>query len=575
MTRAPHRVALAAALLAACNGDPSQIQVIVDAEPGVRAQTHQLHVRIFGGDADSPPEEYVERYSVPATIDFAEWPRTFALTPQDNDPSRQYLVEATALREDGSPVAVARILSGYRPGRTLRVVMFLFDACIGVPCEELDETCDPQLRMCTDARRDSDDLEEIGRDAALPDGGVGTDGCTADADCDDGVDCTEDLCIGSRCTRSYRDEMCADAHACTDDICLPSGCSSRAVDTRCDDSVDCTVDTCDEATGCVFTPDDGRCTAGPDGRCDPATDCQYSSCEEGVTCNPGPCRPDARCLADDTCDRPSLCEASETCCADTCVAPGCDDGNPCTDDSCGAAGCVNTPRSGASCSDGDACTIFDYCDAAGACVPGAPCDDANPCTMDVCGGTSCSHPFVANGTPCGSPTGCGIPTCQSGTCVPSVCMDGGVTTDAGRDAGTDGGDACGGCGGGEFCCDVAAVCCFTGEVCTASGCEIPDAGVDGGDACGGCGGGELCCEITATCCLTGEICTATGCELVDAGVDGGDACGGCGATEICCEISSECCSMSETCTASGCQPLDSGGPVVSDGGGPSVPEGGV
>jgi len=109
----------------------------------------------------------------------------------------------------------------------------------------------------------------------------------------------------------------------------------------------------------------------------------------------------------------------------------CDDGRPCTADNCGADGtcqhgvitghcliegvCLDdgalqygngckacratvspiawSPLVGATCDDGDPCTVGDAC-VDGACVPGAPapCDDGNPCTTDQCQpGTGCVH----------------------------------------------------------------------------------------------------------------------------------------------------------------------------------------
>lgn len=77
-----------------------------------------------------------------------------------------------------------------------------------------------------------------------------------------------------------------------------------------------------------------------------------------------------------------------------------DDGNECTDDACNSVdGVTHTPRTGAPCTDPDdnECTGVAQCDAAGACVEGAPpaIDDGDSCTVDYCdegpGGAVVAH----------------------------------------------------------------------------------------------------------------------------------------------------------------------------------------
>ncbi len=121
----------------------------------------------------------------------------------------------------------------------------------------------------------------------------------------------------------------------------------------------------------------------------------------------------------------------------------CNDGNPCTDDSCDPqAGCIHVPNL-APCSDGNACTVGDYC-AAALCQAGAPadCDDQNSCTVDGCNpGTGCTHAtlncddlnvctddsciiatgcqFVPNSAPCDDGLACTEgDSCSNGQCRP-------------------------------------------------------------------------------------------------------------------------------------------------------------
>ena len=70
-----------------------------------------------------------------------------------------------------------------------------------------------------------------------------------------------------------------------------------------------------------------------------------------------------------------------------CFGVDCNDGNPCTADACAAGGrCPHGPApDGTGCSDLDACTVGDACQA-GVCIPGRPatCRDAGSCTVDTC-----------------------------------------------------------------------------------------------------------------------------------------------------------------------------------------------
>lgn len=121
-----------------------------------------------------------------------------------------------------------------------------------------------------------------------------------------------------------------------------------------------------------------------------------------------------------------------------CVPADCDDGNTCTDDTCTSAGCSHTPKAVKTpCSDDNACTRDDQCDATGACVglplggseaggciirtcdpdagpvdtpvpAGTWCTDRNPCTLgDQCdGGGHCLGAPAAAGTGCDDGEAC-------------------------------------------------------------------------------------------------------------------------------------------------------------------------
>lgn len=103
--------------------------------------------------------------------------------------------------------------------------------------------------------------------------------CVTDADCDDGVSCTVDLCADCVCLRDPIDTACDDFAFCNgsercapdDPRATPDGCApGRPV--ACDDGVSCTVDACDETLdACVATPEVSLCPISH--RCDPVLGC--------------------------------------------------------------------------------------------------------------------------------------------------------------------------------------------------------------------------------------------------------------------------------------------------------------
>lgn len=170
-------------------------------------------------------------------------------------------------------------------------------------------------------------------------------------------------------------------------------------------------------------------------------------------------------------DCPS-CDDQDVCTTDTCDtstgtcghAPlDCDDHDPCTADQVVPGGCTHTPLpTGSTCSNGNACTESDACDAAGRCVGlplavEAPCSDGDPCTAsDSCAADGVCHGVsVAPGTPCDDSDLC----TESDTCVPS---SGAGVVCAGTPKSCPPGDACT-----NNACDPA-----TGQ-CRSQGCAVP------------------------------------------------------------------------------------------------------
>lgn len=290
--------------------------------------------------------------------------------------------------------------------------------------------------------------------------------CSADADCDDSVACTDDTCDTTGTTG-----VCMNVDNCTGlDTCnITTGACDAPTCTTDADCVD--TDPCNGAETCVAnacvagTPvcnDNDACTTDT---CDPTdSSCTFTPIvcpNAGDTCSNGVCG--SVCTVDGDCDDTDLCTA-DTCVSGVCVfaATDCDDTDACTTDSCDSTtgNCVNDPL----CDDGDNCTTDtctngvcstttvecgqgQTCDTAGNCVDivcttNADCDDGFVCTTDTCisttstcsytnidaqcddgqfcTGTGTCNPTSANaeadgcvrtGNPCANPT----PVCVEGT----------------------------------------------------------------------------------------------------------------------------------------------------------------
>ena len=256
-----------------------------------------------------------------------------------------------------------------------------------------DDGVDCTIDICDE---DADECMHVTDDSVCDDGAWcngdetcdATNGCQDGVapNCDDGVDCTEDICDedADACMHTTDDSVCDDGAWCNgaetcDDV---NGCQA-GTSPDCNDGVDCTVDSCDEDNDvCVSIPSDMLCddtNACTDDRCSPgispdATGCTHTNLENGASCS------------DD-----NVCNGNETCRDGMCQAGAplfCSDDNPCTVNYCApAAGCMVEPApEGTSCSDGNRCNGDEVCDANGACQEGVPldCDDSNPCTADFC-----------------------------------------------------------------------------------------------------------------------------------------------------------------------------------------------
>lgn len=253
-------------------------------------------------------------------------------------------------------------------------------------------------------------------------------------DCDDGLECTLDRCLGDgTCRITLRGGYCLIGGACFEDgeahpsdaclACLPPlsvSAWSPGPAVPCDDE-----DACTELDVCH----DGLCRGAPIA-CAGGGDCASTYCDSGAGCQTTP--------LEGACDDGNPCTVGDFCSAGTCqpgeTALPCDDGNGCTDDECQAGvGCVFTPNS-APCDDGSVCTTVDVC-SGGECVGGAPlqCDDGNGCTDDGCD-PALGCVTVNNTAPCDDDDPCSVgDRCVAGSCRPGPgrldCDDGNVCTD--------------------------------------------------------------------------------------------------------------------------------------------------
>ncbi|MGH9870528.1 MAG: LamG-like jellyroll fold domain-containing protein [Candidatus Polarisedimenticolia bacterium] len=243
--------------------------------------------------------------------------------------------------------------------------------------------------------------------------------CTSNAQCDDGIACTADLCQNGQCNHAPNhwkcpddglycngDEVCSTSYGCvhTGVPCIPGYVCAESTDQcfqcdsndDCNDNNSCTNNVCSSTSG-------GWCTY-PAKVCSDSNACTADTCS---TSNPSGC---------------------------TYTPISCDDASVCTTDSCNAAtGCSHTS---VSCNDNNACTV-DSCDAATGCThTPLTCHDNDACTTDTCNPASgcvysaltCNDGLYCNGTEsCNPSVGCvaGANACPSQLCdeAADACFD--------------------------------------------------------------------------------------------------------------------------------------------------------
>lgn len=166
---------------------------------------------------------------------------------------------------------------------------------------------------CSYSVLDPDDGDDCTLDSCDPVQGVMH---APDPSIDDGLVCTVDSCdAASGVKHEPSDELCTDPDGviCTVARCQPDaegvneqGCVEAPDDAICDDGADCTSDVCDPqtgspTTGCAFTPDNAVCDDGvgcTQDVCNGSDGCESSAvadaCDEGFFCDPlEDCQPGA------------------------------------------------------------------------------------------------------------------------------------------------------------------------------------------------------------------------------------------------------------------------------------------
>lgn len=126
-------------------------------------------------------------------------------------------------------------------------------------------SADSDAAASPDAHRD--DARIFGLDTGPP--------CRSAEECDDGIACTNDVCIDGRCYQQLNSAMCDDGVFCNGfEVCDPTrGCIAGPRQT-CDDGDVCTVDRCnEEQKRCDRFPRDLDADGDPDFFCPGGSDC--------------------------------------------------------------------------------------------------------------------------------------------------------------------------------------------------------------------------------------------------------------------------------------------------------------
>lgn len=131
---------LATLSMVGCAQPRTQVVVVIDGDDSVRARTNTVRLEVWRFDGVRG-ERLRDENPRPGAGRDVPWPFQTVLAPLGNDASRRYEVSATALDRDGQPIVVARAISGYTPGDTRVLRLFLDTRCESRTCAAADATC--------------------------------------------------------------------------------------------------------------------------------------------------------------------------------------------------------------------------------------------------------------------------------------------------------------------------------------------------------------------------------------------------------------------------------------------------
>ncbi len=157
----------------------TQVMVVVDAEPGVRAETSGLQIVVKGGTDETALTESYNHTIPDGSAEDLVWPWKIAVVPAQGDPERVFEVEVTALDAGGGGIARVRAISGFLPNKTLMLTLKFDDACLG-KLDDCGATQTCSAGECEDAHVDVGTLPPYGDGQDTPDdfdndGGVSLD----------------------------------------------------------------------------------------------------------------------------------------------------------------------------------------------------------------------------------------------------------------------------------------------------------------------------------------------------------------------------------------------------------------
>ncbi len=266
--------------------------------------------------------------------------------------------------------------------------------------------------------------------------------------CDDGNPCTDNRCLPTGKSSNpplAKGTACKDTDTCNgEEVCDGAGACKSPGPLACqDDGNVCTVENCSVSGGCSSVPgnEDGACTVDSlpgackggvcvkkdDTACEPDNDPCTDTVRVGGVCTNVPAADGTTCSDGNACTRVDACQAGKCVGATPVVcggASGCQEAGVCDPATGMCTGGVNKPD-GASCDDANLCTTTDSCKA-GQCVGTAkscgPASDSchTEGTCDPSTGV-CSNPVVADGTACNDGKTCTTAdSCTAGVCGGTV-----------------------------------------------------------------------------------------------------------------------------------------------------------